>query len=31
VALSLILLTIATAALFSFNLRLFNRGYKLRA
>jgi ABC-2 type transport system permease protein len=31
VALSLLLLTIATAALFWFNLRLFNRGYKLRA
>ena len=31
VALSLIVLTLATAALFSFNVRLFNRGYKLRA
>lgn len=31
VALSLLALTIATAALFAFNLRLFSRGYKLRA
>jgi ABC-2 type transport system permease protein len=31
VPLSLALLTLATAALFLFNLRLFNRGYKLRA
>jgi ABC-2 type transport system permease protein len=31
VALSLGLLTLATAALFAFNLRLFRRGYKLRA
>jgi ABC-2 type transport system permease protein len=31
VALSLALLTLATAALFAFNLRLFARGYKLRA
>jgi ABC-2 type transport system permease protein len=31
VALSLLALTAATAALFAFNLRLFTRGYKLRA
>jgi ABC-2 type transport system permease protein len=31
VALSLTLLTLATAALFALNLRLFSRGYKLRA
>ena len=31
VALSLTLLTLATSALFLFNLRLFKRGYKLRA
>jgi ABC-2 type transport system permease protein len=31
VALSLALLTLATAALFAVNLRLFRRGYKLRA
>jgi ABC-2 type transport system permease protein len=31
VALSLLFLTIATAALFTVNLRLFSRGYKLRA
>jgi ABC-2 type transport system permease protein len=31
VAVSLVLLTLATAALFAFNLRLFNRGWKLRA
>ncbi len=31
VALSLALLTLVAAALFAFNLRLFNRGYKLRA
>ncbi|HWB68976.1 MAG TPA: ABC transporter permease [Solirubrobacterales bacterium] len=31
VALSLLALTAATAALFAFNLRLFKRGYKLRA
>ena len=31
VALSLALLTLATAALFAFNWRLFSRGYKLRA
>jgi hypothetical protein len=31
VALSLLLLTLATAALFTVNLRLFSRGYKLRA
>ena len=31
IALSLALLTVATAALFAVNLRLFNRGYKLRA
>ncbi|WP_205698301.1 ABC transporter permease [Conexibacter sp. SYSU D00693] len=30
VALSLVLLTVATAALFALNLKLFNRGYKLR-
>jgi len=31
VALSLLALTVATAALFLFNLRLFSRGYRLRA
>ena len=31
VALSLVLLTLATAALFAFNLRLFSKGWKLRA
>jgi ABC-2 type transport system permease protein len=31
VALSLTLLTVATAALFALNLRLFSKGYKLRA
>jgi ABC-2 type transport system permease protein len=31
IALSLLALTAATAALFAFNLRLFSRGYKLRA
>jgi ABC-2 type transport system permease protein len=31
VALSLVALTVATATLFAVNLRLFNRGYKLRA
>jgi ABC-2 type transport system permease protein len=31
VALSLGLLTAAALALFAFNLRLFSRGYKLRA
>ena len=31
VAVSLLALTAATAALFAVNLRLFNRGYKLRA
>jgi ABC-2 type transport system permease protein len=31
VALSLLVLTVATAALFCLNLRLFQRGYKLRA
>jgi ABC-2 type transport system permease protein len=31
VALSLLFLTLATAGLFAFNLRLFTRGYKLRA
>ena len=31
VALSLLFLTLATAALFAFNHRLFSRGYKLRA
>jgi len=31
IALSLLALTGATAALFAFNLRLFSRGYKLRA
>jgi ABC-2 type transport system permease protein len=31
VALSLALLTLATLALFGLNLRLFVRGYKLRA
>jgi ABC-2 type transport system permease protein len=31
IALSLLFLTAATAALFAFNLRLFNRGWKLRA
>ena len=31
VALSLLFLTLATAALFAVNLRLFSRGYKLRA
>ncbi len=31
IALSLGLLTVVAAALFAFNLRLFNRGYKLRA
>jgi ABC-2 type transport system permease protein len=31
VALSLFCLTLATAALFAVNLRLFSRGYKLRA
>jgi ABC-2 type transport system permease protein len=31
VALSLLALAGATAALFAFNLRLFSRGYKLRA
>ena len=31
VALSLLLLTLATTALFAFNLRLFSSGYKLRA
>jgi ABC-2 type transport system permease protein len=31
IALSLALLTVVAAALFLFNLRLFNRGYKLRA
>jgi len=31
IALSLVFLTGATAALFAFNLRLFNRGWKLRA
>jgi hypothetical protein len=31
VALSLFFLTVATAALFAVNLRLFSKGYKLRA
>ena len=31
IALSLVLLSLATAALFAFNLRLFSTGYKLRA
>ena len=31
IPLSLLALTAATAALFAFNLRLFSRGYKLRA
>jgi ABC-2 type transport system permease protein len=31
VALSLVLLSLATFALFALNLRLFSRGYKLRA
>jgi ABC-2 type transport system permease protein len=31
IALSLVALTAATAAIFAFNLRLFSRGYKLRA
>jgi ABC-2 type transport system permease protein len=31
VALSLTLLTLATGALFALNLRLFSKGYKLRA
>ena len=31
IALSLVLLTLATGALFAVNLRLFNSGYKLRA
>jgi ABC-2 type transport system permease protein len=31
VALSLLFLTVATAALFALNLRLFMAGYKLRA
>ena len=31
IALSLLALAAATAALFAFNLRLFKRGYKLRA
>jgi ABC-2 type transport system permease protein len=31
IPLSLLFLTIATAAIFAFNLRLFVRGYKLRA
>jgi ABC-2 type transport system permease protein len=31
IALSLLALTAATAALFLFNLRLFSRGYRLRA
>ena len=31
IALSLGLLTLVAAALFAFNLRLFNRGYKLRS
>ena len=31
VALSLLFLTLATAALFAVNLRLFSKGYRLRA
>jgi len=31
IPLSLLALTVATAALFAINLRLFSRGYKLRA